>query len=173
MDFIKQMIMQSYIVAHDATNCPDTDYATTRKLHRGFEANMAELYHNGKSSGLISIERLKTILDNRLRGIEETSQTRESIEHPISKKALSEYIFSLPKMQYQQILDIWDKYCFTVLVTNQENQSLKNAQQTFEVGVDCWKEMYQAHNIDTMVRPSFRKRNSYAEVDQQLSFIDE
>ena len=168
MDFIKQKIMQGYRIAHDATNCPDTNYSTKRKLHRAFETDLAELYHDGRNSGLISKARLKAMLDKKLRGITETSKTREATEHPISKKALSEYILSLPKMNYKQLLDIWDAHCFTVKVTNEENQRLKDAQQDFQVGIDCWKEMYKAHNIDTMFRPDFRTV-SYAEVDKLLS----
>jgi hypothetical protein len=130
-----------------------------KKARRQVESTMREAGFNGVSTGLVSVKALETIV-NEKKGIEPSRKTRQAIEHPITYTNIARFCLEADtKMTRDEYLKVWFDNLITTVTTNEENQYLRNFQENFRFGVDCWRKMYEAAGIQLVEKPNFRRND--------------
>jgi len=128
------------------------------RARRQVEIMLAEAGFRGNKTGLVSKAALETIINER-KGIAPVGNQRTSVEHPITHKNVAEYILSLPHtLSFEDYLDMWFTNLVTTKTTAKENMRLKDFQEDFVFGVDCWKEMYKNAGIELVEMPKLAKK---------------
>lgn len=124
------------------------------RARRAVEAGITEqVGFKGVKTGLVSEEGLQTII--KMRNKEKIpTEKRKSTEHPITHRVVSLHCLNRPvKLEYDEYFELWFNTLITTFTTSEENQRLKDYQETFMLGVDCWKEMYQRAGIVLVEMP--------------------
>lgn len=128
------------------------------RARRQVEIMLAEAGFRGVKTGLVSKAALETIINER-KGILPVGKQRTAVEHPITHKNIAEYILSLPHtLSFEDYIDVWFANLVTTKTTAAENMRLKDFQEEFVFGVDCWKEMYENAGIELVEMPPLAKK---------------
>lgn len=127
-----------------------------KKARRQIEALVGEAGFKGHVTGLISENAWQTIC-NEYKGIAPTKATRLAKEHPITYSNIAlACITHKGVLTFDEFFKMWTDNLVSTVTTNAENQRLKNFQQTFVLGVDDWKVMYELAGIKLIERPKLR-----------------
>lgn len=127
---------------------------TKSRARRAVEAGITEqVGFKGLKTGLISEEALATVIKKR-NDESYPNKKRLSLEHPITHRVIALACLNNPtKLEYDEYFAFWFNTLVTTITTSEENQRLRDYQDRFVLGVDCWKEMYERAGITLVEMP--------------------